>query len=91
MSDKNIEEISEELGVDQRNTGDIAIQIARLQLKINSLQLFHFSKHRKDNHSKVGLYKKIGSMRAREKYLKRENPVMYERLCAVLGRRIKKN
>lgn len=85
----DISRIRHALHIDEKNTGAAAIQIAKLQFEITDLSERHFSKHRKDNHSKLGLYKKISSMKAMEKYLSRRNPVQYKALCIALGRKIK--
>lgn len=86
---ENLSRVRHALHIDVKNTGAAAVQIAKLQFEITALSEKHFSKHKKDNHSKLGLYKKISAMKAMEKYLSKQDPVQYKALCVALGRKIK--
>ncbi len=77
------------LQIDAKDVGNVALQIARLQYEVSHLSEHHFSKHRKDNHSRLGLQKKIQHMKSLEKYLVKKNPAQCKSLYVALGRKVK--
>lgn len=78
--------VRQALNIDVTNTGDTALQIAKLQYSITDLSSRHFSSHKHDHHSKRGLYQKIGNMKSLEKYLGSKDPARLKALYAAIGR-----
>ncbi len=74
------------LNIDVKDTGDTALQIAKLQHDITDLSTRHFSSHKHDHHSKRGLHQKIGQMKSLEKYLASKNPARLRALHTAIGR-----
>ncbi len=74
-------EIVKEIGRDEKNTGLTEVQIALLTKEIKLLT-DHFAKHKKDNHSKRGLFKKISKRNALLKYLKQKD---YDRYLDIVN------
>ncbi len=73
----------------QRATGDTGsseVQIALLTTRIRDLQ-GHFSDHKKDNHSRMGLMRMVATRRKLLKYLKRKDLELYRQLIEKLGLR----
>jgi len=64
--------------------GSTRVQIARLTVEIEALKS-HFAKHRKDEHSRYGFYKKLSRRELLLKYLRRTNPNDYAITCRTLG------
>ncbi len=60
----------------KNDCGSTFVQIASLSYKINSLTN-HLRKFKKDNHSKVGLVKKVNERRCLLKYIKKKNEIQY--------------
>ena len=75
-----------EHGKDKKDTGSIKVQIAILTKEINDLTL-HLDKHKKDNHSKLGLLKKVGKRRSLINYLKKNDVAGYRELIEKLNLR----
>ncbi|ARC54806.1 hypothetical protein AOQ88_00890 [Candidatus Riesia sp. GBBU] len=63
--------------------GSIESQILSLTLRINHLQR-HFTIHKNDNHSKIGLLKIVSRRRKQLNYLKRKNKNSYIKLIRSL-------
>ena len=74
-------EIVKEIGRDEKNTGLSEVQIALLTKEIKLLT-DHFANHKKDNHSKRGLFKKISRRNALLKYLKQKD---YDRYLDIIN------
>lgn len=68
------------------DTGSPEVQIAILTERINSLSR-HLQTHKKDHHSRRGLYKMIGKRRGLLNYLQRKDVVRYRELVESLGLR----
>lgn len=68
------------------DTGSPEVQVALLTQRINYLTE-HFSKHKKDHHSRLGLLKMVGNRRRLLAYLKKSDVKAYEKLIAELGLR----
>lgn len=66
------------------DTGSAAVQISLLTADIQALQQ-HFSKFKKDGHSRRGLMVKISKRRKLMKYLKRKDATGYTQLIADLA------
>lgn len=68
------------------DTGSPEVQVALLSSDIEQLNS-HFQAHKKDNHSKQGLLKKVALRRKLLKYLKRVDLQRYLSLIKQLGLR----
>lgn len=76
-------EVKEKIIKDNRthskDTGSPEVQIALITDRINYLTE-HFSTHKKDYHSRVGLMKLVGQRKRLLEYLKQEDVKRYEAL-----------
>jgi small subunit ribosomal protein S15 len=79
-------EIIERFGHATTDTGSPEVQVAMLTEKINHLNE-HLKTHKKDFHSRQGLYKMVGQRRNLLEYLKRVDIERYRRLIADLNLR----
>lgn len=61
----------------ERDTGSPEVQIALLTERINSLTP-HFKSHLKDNHSRRGLLKMVGTRRRLLDYIKKDDEKRYQ-------------
>ena len=68
----------------ENDTGSPEVQIAILTERINQLTE-HLKVHKKDNHSRLGMYKMIGKRRALLDYLMRKDIERYRACIAKLG------
>ncbi|MCM1565268.1 MAG: 30S ribosomal protein S15 [Dehalobacter sp. 4CP] len=68
------------------DTGSPEVQIALLTTRINELTE-HFKTHKKDHHSRRGLFKLIGQRRAMLNYLKKSDFNRYRTVVTELGLR----
>ena len=68
------------------DTGSADVQVAILTEEINNLTE-HFRSHKKDHHSRRGLYKMIGTRKRLLKYLRDNEVQRYRDLIAKLGLR----
>jgi len=78
--------IIDEYGLHPGDTGSPEVQIAILTHRINSLSE-HLRTHKKDTHSRRGLYKLIGQRRGLLNYLERKDIDRYRDLINRLGLR----
>lgn len=76
-------EIIKEFGKNENDSGNSAVQIALLTEEINHLN-DHLQIHKKDNHSRRGLLKKVGKRRNLQKYLKKRDLEQYKEVIAKL-------
>ena len=77
-------EIIKQFGKDAKDTGAPEVQIAILTKEIEQLTV-HMIANKKDNHSKLGLHKKVSKRRSLLAYLKRESFERYEKLLKELN------
>lgn len=70
------------------DTGSPEVQIALLTTRINELTE-HFKTHKKDHHSRRGLFKLVGQRRALLNYLKDSDFNRYRNIVTDLGLRHK--
>ena len=70
------------------DTGSPEVQIALLTTRINELTE-HFQTHKKDHHSRRGLFKLVGQRRALLNYLKKSDFNRYRNIINDLGLRHK--
>ncbi len=68
----------------ETDTGSPEVQIAILTERITQLTE-HFKVHKKDNHSRQGLYKMIGQRRSLLDYLAKKDIERYRACIAKLG------
>ena len=68
----------------ETDTGSPEVQIAILTARINELNE-HLKVHKKDNHSRRGLYKMIGKRRKLLDYLMAKDIERYRAIIAKLG------
>ena len=80
------QKIIQEYGRGPNDTGSPEVQIALLTERINYLTE-HLKIHRKDYHSKRGLYKLVGQRRKLLAYLKRKDYQRYKNIIQRLGLR----
>ena len=67
-------------GKTEKDSGRTEVQVAILTKRINELSAEHFSKHKKDNHSKTGLLKMVGKRRKLLKYLENKDIARYRQI-----------
>ncbi|MDP4109802.1 MAG: 30S ribosomal protein S15 [Bacillota bacterium] len=68
----------------ENDTGSPEVQVAILTARINELTE-HLKVHKKDNHSRTGLFKMIGHRRSLLNYLQKKDVERYRALIAKLG------
>ena len=83
---KSKEEIIKEYATHEGDTGSPEVQVALLTARINHLTE-HLKVHKKDNHSRRGLFKMVGQRRGLLKYLEQNDIERYRSLIERLGLR----
>ena len=68
----------------ENDTGSPEVQIAILTARINELNE-HLKVHKKDNHSRLGMYKMVGKRRRLLDYLAKKDIERYRAIIAKLG------
>ncbi len=86
MTKERRSEIVNEFGKSAQDTGNVSVQIALLTEEINELNA-HLAVHKKDNHSRRGLLKKVGKRRNLSKYLMDKDYDAYKETISKLGLR----
>jgi small subunit ribosomal protein S15 len=84
LSKEQKQELITKYGVNDKDTGRTEVQIAILTEEILLLTV-HMKANHKDNHTKLGLQKKVSQRRSLLVYLKRENFDGYKNLIKELG------
>ena len=79
-------EIIKEYGRTPEDTGSPEVQIALLTARITELTE-HLKVHKKDNHSRRGLFKMVGQRRGLLNYLEKNDIERYRSLIERLGLR----
>lgn len=79
-------QIIKEYQTHEGDTGSPEVQIALLTNRINELTE-HLKVHKKDNHSRRGLFKMVGQRRGLLKYLEKTDVERYRALIERLGLR----
>jgi len=79
-------ELTAQFGANERDTGNVKVQIAQLTERINGLTE-HLREHRSDHHSRRGLLMLVGSRRRFLNYLQRTDLEGYRELLESLGLR----
>lgn len=78
-------EIVAKYGENPKNSGKPEVQIAILTKKINDLSAEHFSVHKKDHHSRLGLLKMVGKRRRLLRYLENKDIERYRKIIKELS------
>ena len=86
MTSQRKQEIINTYKRDEKDTGSPEVQIALLTERINELTE-HLKVHKKDNHSRRGLLKMVGSRRSLLKDLSDKDVERYREIVAKLGLR----
>lgn len=82
----NKDEIIKEYATHEGDTGSPEVQVALLTARIKHLTE-HLKVHKKDNHSRRGLFKMVGQRRSLLKYLEKTDIERYRSLIERLGLR----
>ena len=77
-------ELIAEYGKDANDSGNVEVQVAILTERIRNLTE-HLKVHKKDNHTRRGLMKRIGKRRGLLKYIKKRDIEQYRSLVKRLG------
>lgn len=86
FSNANKQEIINEFGRHQGDTGSPEVQIALLTARIRQLTE-HLKVHKHDQHSRRGLLKLVGQRRRHLRYISRKDPDTYRELLQRLDLR----
>ena len=86
MTKERKTEIIKNFGRDEKDTGSSEVQVALLTERINELTE-HLKVHKKDNHSRRGLLKKVGQRRNMLNYLAKKDVNRYREVIKKLGLR----
>ena len=86
MTKEQKDQIIKEYAIHEGDTGSADVQIAILTFRINELNE-HLNTHKKDHHSRRGLFKMVGTRRNLQKYLKAKDLTRYNALIQSLGLR----
>ncbi|MBD3368178.1 MAG: 30S ribosomal protein S15 [Candidatus Eisenbacteria bacterium] len=86
LSKEKKQEIVKRFETHAGDTGSAEVQVALLTERIETLSK-HFEKHKKDNHSRLGLLKMVGKRRRLLNYLKTHKTDSYRQIIKELGLR----
>ncbi|MBC7222104.1 30S ribosomal protein S15 [Candidatus Bipolaricaulota bacterium] len=86
LSKEQKQEIIAKFARDPNDTGSVEVQVALLTARIEQLTE-HLRVHKKDFHSRRGLYILVGRRRRLLRYLQEKDPVRYRRLIETLNLR----
>ncbi len=86
LSQKKKQEVIKEFKIHTKDTGSAEVQIALLTERINNLS-HHFTRHKKDKHSRRGLLVMVGRRRRLLDYLKKKDNRKYEEILNKLSLR----
>ncbi|CAM3073965.1 30S ribosomal protein S15 [Filibacter tadaridae] len=86
ISQERKNELINEFKIHDTDTGSADVQVAILTEEINTLTE-HFRLHKKDHHSRRGLYKMIGTRKRLLRYLRENEVQRYRDLITKLGLR----
>ena len=84
ISNEKKQELIKTYGLSANDTGSPEVQIAIWTAEINNL-IEHFKTHAKDNHSRLGLMKKVARRRHLLDYLKSKDENRYQNIIAKLN------
>jgi len=86
LSKEKKQEIITKFAKDPNDTGSVEVQVALLTARIEQLTE-HLKVHKKDFHSRRGLYILVGRRRRLLQYLAKKDPARYRRLIQELDLR----
>ena len=86
LTTEKVAELVKTYGRDEKDTGSTEVQVAILTEQINALTA-HLKVHKKDNHSRRGLLKMVGSRRNLLNYLGKKDVQRYRDIVEKLGLR----
>ena len=86
MTKERKQEIINTFKRDENDTGSSEVQIALLTERINELTE-HLKVHKKDNHSRRGLFKMVGTRRSLLNYLAKKDLPKYREIVKQLNLR----
>ncbi len=86
LSKEQKKEIIAKFARDPSDTGSVEVQVALLTARIEQLTE-HLKVHKKDFHSRRGLYILVGRRRRLLRYLQQKDPLRYRRLIEALNLR----
>lgn len=86
LTKKEKQEIFDEYGTHEGDTGSSQVQIAMLTARIERL-IEHGREHTHDEHTRRGLLKMVGRRRRLLRYLRKKDPEAYLELIQRLGLR----
>ncbi|MEO8446324.1 MAG: 30S ribosomal protein S15 [bacterium] len=78
------QDIVTKFGSTPTDSGKPEVQVAILTKRINDLSANHFSKYKKDNHSRRGLLQMVGKRRKLLRYLEKTNVARYRTIIKEL-------
>ena len=84
ISNEKKQELVKAYGLSANDTGSPEVQIAIWTAEINNL-IEHFKSHAKDNHSRLGLMKKVARRRHLLDYLKSKDENRYQNIISKLN------
>ncbi len=84
LSKETKQEIVTKFGSSDKDSGKTEVQVAILTKRINELSADHFSKYKKDNHSRRGLLKMVGKRRKLLRYLENKDVQRYRAIIKEL-------
>ena len=84
LTKEHKQEIVSKYGSGPKDSGKAEVQVAILTERINQLSSEHFSAHKKDHHSRLGLLKMVGKRRRLLKYLENKDIERYRKLIKEL-------
>lgn len=84
ISNEKKQELVKTYGLSANDTGSPEVQIAIWTAEINNL-IEHFKAHAKDNHSRLGLMKKVARRRHLLDYLKSKDESRYQNIISKLN------
>ena len=87
LTQEEKKEIVSKFGKGVKDSGRAEVQVAILTKRINELSAAHFSKHKKDNHSRTGLLKMVGKRRKLLRYLENKDITRYRQIVKDLDLR----
>ena len=84
ISKERTAELMAEFGKNPQDSGSAEVQVAILSERIKNLTE-HLKEHKKDNHSRRGLFKMVGRRRNLLNYLKKTDIERYRAIVEKLG------
>jgi len=83
LTKEQVAEIVTDFGKGDKDSGNTGVQIALLNTRIKELTE-HLKSNKKDNHSRMGMYRMLGKQRKLLKYLKKSNLEGYRTVISKL-------